>query len=173
MLKSKLEQYGISQSVNDIERMIDWFEFTELVDLLTADILNSQFNPNALIAISRGGWIPTWYLSESLNVKSILSIGMRYIDSSRNNLNTYSIPEVEPSVSEVLLIEDVLATGRSMIKAKKILESQNLRVKTVSLFYVKESKIIPDYNCGIVNQWLTFPWESNTRRTTKDNMRGC
>ena len=69
--------------------------------------------------------------------------------------------ETVPDVShlKILLVEDMIETGKSLIIAKEYLESKGAKVKTACLYTMPMSEIIPDYFLKEVPTPLPFPWE--------------
>jgi len=116
----------------------------------------SDFSPDSIIGIVRGGIIPARLLSTYLNVKHIYCLNVVKKDASR-------IVETEITIDlsgkKILLIEDMLETGQSLIVAKKYLEEKGATVKTACLYIMPISKIKPDYYLKSVEQLETFPWE--------------
>ena len=60
---------------------------------------------------------------------------------------------------KILLVEDVLETGRSLIVGKQYLESKGSIVKTVCYFILPESEIIADFYIEKIIERPIFPWE--------------
>ena len=126
---------------------------------LARTIKASGFQPNFLVGLARGGWIPTRLLSDALSVREILSIGMRYTDASRTSLVAYSLPAPMPTGKRLLLIEDCLESGKSLQEAKRILESADNEVRTASLFITDGTQTEPDFFLARLPVPPRFPWE--------------
>jgi len=130
----------------------------EATDLAKA-IEAAGFQPQLLVGLARGGWIPTRLLSGALGVKEIVSIGMKYTDAARTVLATYSTPAPMPSNQRLLLIEDCLESGLSMAIARDILISAGNSVKTAALFVTSGTIHLPDFYNRPLNVAPRFPWE--------------
>ena len=126
---------------------------------LARKITASGFQPDFLVGLARGGWIPTRLLSDALDVREILSIGMRYTDASRTSLVAYSLPAPLPTGKRLLLIEDCLESGKSLREARRILESAGNEVRTACLFITDETPMEPDYFLARLPAPPRFPWE--------------
>lgn len=59
----------------------------------------------------------------------------------------------------ILLVEDMLETGKSMIAAKEYLESKGAHVFTACLYTMHQSQIVPDYSLRGVAHVIALPWE--------------
>ena len=140
-------------------KKINWDEFVKYTEILANKIIDSKFNPDMLVAIARGGWIPARFLSKILNVEKLASIGMSYQDKTRTEIVTYSVPLINPQIKSILLIEDRLESAKSLNEAKNIFEREGLLVCTCSLFVHSKSIIIPDYYIESNDEEIIFPWE--------------
>ncbi len=136
-----------------------WLEIDRWTVELADIIKQSEFRPTLLIALARGGWIPTRLLSNFLLVNRITSIGLTYKDSQRKELVAYSFPEPIAEGEKILLIEDRLETGKSLIKAVEMLKSRNADVRTACFFIRTDSLIKPDYYLKKIDDEIIFPWE--------------
>lgn len=138
---------------------MDWVEVNVAIKNLSLMILESGFRPDLLIAVARGGWIPTRLLSSKIGQHKIASIGLSYEDNARNNLSIYSIPQPIVQGQKLLVVEDMLESGRSLDKAVDELGKYGAVVRSASLFIQSSSLFIPDYYISIVDNRIAFPWE--------------
>lgn len=138
---------------------ISWTDLSRHISDLSDQIISSGYKPTMLVAIARGGWIPTRLLSNALGVKKITSIGLAYDDNERTKLSFYSVPTPINPDDRYLVIEDKLETGKSMIESVHFLTSKKSIVKTASLFITHNSIITPDYYLSITDEETIFPWE--------------
>lgn len=60
---------------------------------------------------------------------------------------------------KILLIEDILETGKSMLAAKNYLEEKGAIVKTACLYTLSISELKPDFNLREIKKIINFPWE--------------
>ena len=60
---------------------------------------------------------------------------------------------------KILLVEDMIETGRSLLEAKHYLEKKGAKVKTACLYTMPQSEIKPDYFLKQIEIIPTFPWE--------------
>lgn len=62
----------------------------------------------------------------------------------------------------ILLVEDMLESGRSLMVAQKYLESKGATVKTACLYTMPISEVKPDFSLKEVEAVVRFPWEKKT-----------
>ncbi|MEM7620490.1 MAG: phosphoribosyltransferase family protein [Pseudomonadota bacterium] len=126
---------------------------------LATMIKSSNFTPDFIVGIARGGWVPTRLLSEYLSIKKILSVGITYTDKDRRKLSMYSSPSPFPRSSNILIVEDCLESGRSMEYAVKEFESSDNKVKSACLYVTDEAVFKTDYYTKQLPCVPSFPWE--------------
>ena len=142
----------------DIKKL-NWEEFVGLTNQLAAKILASGIRIEMLVGLARGGLIPARLLSDRLGVNKISSIGLRYEDESRTQLSFYSLPSPIIVGQNVLLIEDFLESGNSLVKATELFKVQGAFVNTASIFVGLKSIVIPDFYVIKSAMPVSFPWE--------------
>ena len=115
-----------------------------------------NYTPNIIIGIVRGGIIPARLLATKLNVKNMYCLTVKKTDDKRRV--TTEIQE-EIMGKQILLVEDMLETGKSLITARQYLEEKGAFVKTACLYTMPKSEIKPDYYLREIKKIITFPWE--------------
>ena len=60
---------------------------------------------------------------------------------------------------KVLVVEDMIESGKSLETAKSYLESKGALVKTACLYTMPTSEMTPDYFLREVAGVVKFPWE--------------
>lgn len=139
--------------------IMTWNEYNKQIKKL-GDIINKgKFRPDMIIAIARGGWIPARYLSDLLHVKEMGSIGIKYEDYERTRLDIYSAPSIPENCKKLLLVEDMLESGKSIKWANEYYLDLGYETMTASLFIINRTIFVPNYYLKIIDQ-IKFPWES-------------
>ncbi len=142
------------------DKIMNWNEYVEQINKLGKIINESNFKPDIIVAIARGGWIPTRFLSDVLQVKDLGSIGIKYKDSSRTELITYSKPSMLENYKKILLVEDMLESGKSIKWASEYYRDLGYEIKTACMFILEETKFMPDYYLNKIEDKIQFPWEN-------------
>ena len=115
-----------------------------------------EYAPDIIIGIVRGGVIPARLLSGLLKIKDMYCLTVKKIGEERKV--TSEISE-DLNGKRILLVEDMLETGKSLITARKYLESKGAQVKTASLYVTPISEVKPDYYLAEVKEVVQFPWD--------------
>ncbi len=132
---------------------MNWEELDKEITTLSSKINNP---PDIIIGIVRGGLVPARLLSSKLNVKTMHALTVKKLGAERKV--TSEIAE-DLTGKKILLIEDMLETGKSLIVAKQYLETKGAIVKTACLYIMPISEIKPDYYLKEINDAVKFPWE--------------
>jgi len=138
-----------------------WNKIDRMCEELAKKIKKSGFEPDLIVGIARGGWVPARILSDILNNKSIASIGVVFYKgigtTARKPELTHKLP-VNIKGKRILMVDDVADTGESLVFAKKKLTGAK-EVKVATLHMKPWSKFKPDFYINTTDAWLVYPWE--------------
>jgi hypoxanthine phosphoribosyltransferase len=127
------------------------------VDLeLTKLVAEINDKPDYIIGIVRGGLVPARILASKLDVKDMQCLTVKKQDGGRKVVT--DILE-DLTGKSVLLVEDMLESGKSLIVAKQFLESRGAIVQTLAIYIQSHSEITPDYYLLVKGDVSKFPWE--------------
>ena len=115
-----------------------------------------DYHPDLIVGISRGGIVPARLLIKYLEIKDLHCISVKKIGEERQV--TTEINE-DLKNKNILLVEDILETGRSLIKAKEYLETKGTTIKTCCLYTMPIAEIKPDFYLKEIKEPESFPWE--------------
>ena len=132
---------------------MNWNELQVEIKALAAKV---DFGPDSIVGIVRGGLVPARLLSTELRVKEMYALTVKKVGDERKVMS-----EILEDLhgKKILLVEDMLETGKSLIVAKKYLGSKGAEVKTACLYTMPHSEIVPDFSLEQVNEVQHFPWE--------------
>ena len=147
-------------------KILNWNDIINAVELLTVKIKESNWIPDVIIAIARGGLIPAMLLSDFLDVRQILSIQLKHWPIPGQILEkvelVYPLPNVDLNNRKILIIDDIADTGDTLKFAKEYVENNySCSVKTAALHIRKSrARYTPDYwSVEIIgDEWIVYPW---------------
>jgi hypothetical protein len=141
---------------------------------LSEEIKESGFNPELMVAIGTGGFIPARIMKTYLDIP-ILTVGIRYYDKE-NRLQSAPekiqwIDEIEAKLKgkRVLLVDEVDDTRSTLEYCLRELLKQSPREIAVAVLHKKEkikAGVIPPeitkYFCGEIlpDAWCCYPWDA-------------
>ncbi len=134
-----------------------------LADCKTLVPMIKEYQPDALLAIARGGLTLGQLLSEALGTREVYTLNCIHYDDNMNKLDTFDIFNI-PDLSrkhKVVLVEDIIDSGESMVEIIKVLSNKFPRCefKVASLFYKPTALIQPDFTVKEATGWIEFFWE--------------
>lgn len=115
-----------------------------------------DYKPDIIIGITRGGLVPSRLLAKYLEVKKMHCLSVCKVGEKRQVV-TDVLEDLEGK--DILLVEDMLETGRSLVVAKDYLESKGANVKTACLYTMPISEIEPDFYLRRVEEVGKFFWD--------------
>ncbi len=132
---------------------MSWDEFDKEIRALAQEV---DYTPEIIVAVVRGGLVPARLLSTLLNVPQ-----MRCITMVRNGGERKIMDELHEDITgkKVLVVEDMIESGKSLETAKQYFESKGAQVKTACLYTMPISEMAPDYFLREVPEVMKFPWE--------------
>lgn len=132
---------------------MDWITLEKEVDNLSRQI---DYKPDIVIGIARGGVVPARLLASRLHVEDMYFLTVKKEGKKRLMRN-----EITENLSgkNILLVEDMLESGKSLEAAKAYLENKGARVKTACLYTSTTTSVIPDFYIKVERIPVKFPWE--------------
>jgi uncharacterized protein len=150
-----------------------WADTDRLTRALATRLSLDGFIPDAIVGILRGGCIPAVHLSHLLKVRPLYAV--HFQTTLSDEVRASRIPPTPlpaPQLSglqnlRVLLVDDVINTGATMLSAIQLLEERKPReLRSAALVW---DKLAPDgvallerascnYWIDSVDAWVVFPW---------------
>ena len=139
-----------------------------LAELLTPVI--SKKNIKTLCAVTRGGMVPAAILARQLHIHHIETICINsYLDCEVQE-SSKIIKMLDGDGTEVLVIDDLVDSGKTM----KIVKEHLPKATTAVLFAKPQGKPFSDYFLREIPQdlWVCFPWEATPPEALKTGFCG-
>ncbi|AKJ39623.1 phosphoribosyltransferase [Methanosarcina barkeri] len=146
--------------------LTNWDYIYSLCRNISTEIKRSGYEPDVIIALARGGWFAGRVLCDFLGLDDLSSLKIEHYigDTAIDTGEPYIRYPLSNNVMEgkkVLIVDDIVDTGESMLSARAYVENHNpTEVRTASLQYLGSSKIDPDYVGERLEDWawIIYPW---------------
>ncbi len=122
---------------------------------------------DAIIAITRGGLIPAYYLARLLNIKVIHTLSLSsYEEEQRGTIVFHSIQGISLQIDseiieqkKVLFVDDIVDSGETIRTIRKLYPEAPFAT------LVSRGNLDPEYFVAHEHAWVEFPWEAGSRLT--------
>ena len=142
---------------------LSWIKVQDLSEKIAYMILKSNYHPNIIVAVSRGGFNPARILCDQLLVRILASVQIEFYTNINNKKNIPSIIcplNADVNSSKVLIVDDVSDSGETLELAfKHVKERGALEVRVATLHIKPRTKYVPHYYAEEVDSWIVYPWE--------------
>jgi len=132
---------------------MNWDTFAEETRKLGKKI---DYVPDCIVAVARGGVVPAMILSRQLNIQDTYVLKVR-VEGNKRTIMAEVFADI--SGKKVLVVEDMLESGKSMDVVKEYLESKGAEVKTACLYIMRKTKIKSEFYLREIEEKERFPWE--------------
>ena len=136
-------------------------DFINSLNKIIKQIKNSNWSPNVIFSVNRGGCIPGIYLSHQLNLKhKVIDIQLR------DNIRPPDLKIIKEKIKEfdnVLLVDDINDSGKTL-KIIYDLNNSSKIIYNATLIYNQESKVKTHFYGKMIKRsedknWYVFHWE--------------
>ena len=149
-------------------KYLSWEDTEKSCFNVYSKMAHDKYKPDVVIGLLWGGVVPTRLFVDFIDIKrenvKVIYASLYKGISERNKdvsiIPTYVKSEIEGK--KVLIIDDILESGKTMGAALRELIKMNCEVKTATMVYKSVNNAIPpdyyDYEES-ENVWLVCPWE--------------
>jgi len=144
--------------------LISWELFYQLARRLARTVRDAGFQPDMIVAIGRGGYLPARILSDHLGIFDLTSIKVEhYHGVCKERMAKVRYPlTARIAGKRVLLVDDVSDSGDTFQTTIRHLHERGepAELKTAVLHHKRVSSFVPDYYVEEVVEWrwITYPW---------------
>ena len=144
---------------------LTWDDIQRLAEKTADMIRRDGFDPDLMIAVSRGGFDPARIISDQLSIRKLASLQIFYysgVNDKRDKPEVLFPLNAQIEGLKVLVVDDVSDSGHSLIAVKEYIKNNGAaEVKIATLHYKPWSQYKPDYYAEEVDKWILYPWEPN------------
>jgi hypoxanthine phosphoribosyltransferase len=144
--------------------MPSWRRVVRDSKTLSSLIKNSGFDPNIVVAISRGGLVPARLVCDFLHIKDLTTIKVEHwgMVATPTEKAVIKFPlYVDIKDKRVLLVDDITDTGDTLrVSLEHLKRFKPKEIRTAVLIHKIISAFQPDYYVRKITQWrwVIFPW---------------
>ena len=145
-------------------QLISWDEAYRLSRKLARAIKSSRYDPDLVIAIGRGGYVPARIVCDFLLHSLLTSIKIEHWDiaACKRPQTSVRFPlAVDVRGQKILIVDDVTDTGDTLKAAIDYVKSEGAgQIKTAVMQHKTSSAIVPDYYADLISdwRWIIYPW---------------
>jgi hypoxanthine phosphoribosyltransferase len=140
-----------------------WEDVERLSEELAHKIIESGYEPDIIVAISRGGFDPARILCDQLSIRWLASLQVEFysgVNDTAEKPRIVSPLNVDIDGQKVLVVDDVSDTGDSLMLAKEHILAKRPGDLRVATLHIKPwTKFRPDYHAAETKVWIVYPWE--------------
>jgi len=160
--------------VNEREIMT-WESFGVASRDLAHMVAASDYDPDIILAIARGGLLAAGALGYALAVKNLYTMNVEFYTGVEERLPVPMILPPVPDLVElrfarVLIVDDVADTGHTLKIVREFFEGRVKEVRTAVLYEKPHSVVRCDYVWKHTAQWINFPWSDKEPVVHRENL---
>jgi hypoxanthine phosphoribosyltransferase len=144
-------------NANIHKTILNWSDVEKLVNQIVAQIKESNWHPDIVIALSRGGFVPATMIAYKLKIKHLAGL-----DTRKNNEGIrstgYIVSLQDFSNQKVLVVDDGIITGHLLKIVLEEVRTKGGEPRTCALISEGQCQD-PDYLIETRDQIPIFPWE--------------
>jgi hypoxanthine phosphoribosyltransferase len=145
--------------------LVPWSRVVRLARRLAFDIRAAGFQPDLIVAIARGGYVPARLLADYLGVMNVVSFRIEHYRRGARQQPAARVKyplAMDVSGLRVLVVDDVGDTGDTFVAAMRHLRQRGRpsAIRTAVLHYKAGCRYTPDFCARQVVRWhwITYPW---------------
>jgi hypoxanthine phosphoribosyltransferase len=145
--------------------VLTWDDFGTASRELAAQVVRSGFETDVVVAIARGGLLLAGGIAYALGIKHCGAVNAEFYTGIGTRLpEPIMLPPLLDEASivgkNVLLVDDVSDSGRTLAMVVQLLELGGAEVRTACLYSKPGTVLEPTYTWRRTPRWITFPWSA-------------
>ena len=143
--------------------ILEWQQFGDACRELTQSVVDSGFEPDIVLSITRGGLLPAGVISYALDIKNLHIINVEVYTGVDERLPEPIFLPPLPATSylaeqKILIVDDVADTGETLRMVRDFADRIALESRVAVLYEKPRSIIACDYVWKRIDGWISFPW---------------
>ena len=144
---------------------LSWTDVENIADELAQKIKASEFVPDYIVGVARGGLIPLYFLAKQLGVRQILTVSARHYgkDGTPGDVSVTYLPDVGLHNKRVLLVDEMADSGGTLkeVSEAMLAKYDGIHLKTATIALDKTKSILPPdfYVIEEDGDQIVFPWD--------------
>ena len=148
-----------------IREVLTWDLFGKAARELAGAVVESGYQPDLILSITRGGMLPAGAMSYAMGMKNLHIINVEFYTGvdERLPLPVFLPPvpaAVDLSGQKALIIDDVADTGETLRMVRDFCATHVAETRTALLYEKPTSVVRCDYVWKRTSDWISFPWSS-------------
>ena len=149
----------------DEREVLTWEMFGVAGRALAQQVADSDFAPDIVLGIARGGLIPAGSIAYALDCKNLFTLSVEFYTGVDQRLD---VPVMLPPFldaadltgARVLIVDDVADTGKTLELVRQFCSGNVAEARTAVLYAKPHSIIAPDFVWRSTDKWINFPWST-------------
>ncbi len=151
--------------MSDEREVLGWQEFGDAARDLAHQVVESGYEPDLILSITRGGLLPAGAIAYALDLKNVHIINVEYYTGTDRRLPQPVLLPPLPNTSSlsdqrVLIVDDVADTGETLRRVRDFCDEHAAESRVAVLYEKSRSIIACDYVGRRTDAWIMFPWSS-------------
>jgi uncharacterized protein len=146
---------------------LSWEQLDALVERLAEEVmcLEPSSQPEAILAVSRGGLVPGAMLAYRMGQRDLLvAVAEHYDESGRRESATLirMPPDEALRGRRILIVDEVWESGRTLQRVAEAAEAAGAAVRSAVLHYKpsqSETTRTPDHYAETAEGWVIYPYK--------------
>jgi len=122
------------------------------------------FDPDAIIAVARGGMMLSQLLGHGLDLRNVQSLRVESYDDTarRDAAKIFGSCDLQ-GCKRVLIVDDIVDSGMTLAALLERLRRDHPQTefRSAAIFYKPAASVQPDYRVKEATEWINFFWETD------------
>ena len=146
--------------------VLTWQTYGEAARELSHRVSASDFRPDIVLGIARGGLVLAASLAYGLGSKNLFSINVEFYTGEGTTLSTPLMlpPYLDTSDlddARVLVVDDVADTGKTLELVMRFCDGHVAEARSAVLYQKPTTVLEADFVWRETDRWIPFPWSSD------------